>query len=230
MTNDILMILGASGIRGTMRDYTYQLSRAGLAIALPDTSANPNLNGGGTLGHKLASWRSLAQSYSQFTYLVFSDAFDVSFFGRSAIEIARRIPMARVLFAAEKNCYPDPAIAARIPDRGPWRFVNGGLAAGTPRAILEFCDRTERHPHYRPHGLDQELFNIMLTEDTAPFDIDDRTSLFYCLYGGYDELQFEQGAPVNTLYGTHPLFVHANGQWSAEAMFDRHRQSLAMKK
>jgi len=56
--------------------------------------------------------------------------------------------------------------------------------------------------------------------------IDSQTSLFFCLYGGYNELEFNQGIPINLLYETHPQFVHSNGGWPADAMMGRRQRSL----
>ena len=71
------------------------------------------------------------------------------------------------------------------------------------------------------------MLNEILAEGGSElFEIDWRTSLFYCLYCGYDELMFFQGQPINTQKKTTPLFCHANGGWNSEEMFRKYEESL----
>lgn len=217
--------MGASEVHGTMKEYLWQLEEAGIDTRIVDVSDRPNQNGGGNLGYRVKIFRQLAEQNSDYQFLVFSDAFDVTFYGTKAGVISK-IPTDHILHAAEKNCYPDPQVAHRIVHRTPWCFVNGGIAAGTPQSFLEWCAEAEKHHLFRPEQLDQQFLNEMVAERSMLCVIDDRTELFYCLFGGYDELDFERGMPVNTLLGTRPNFCHANGKWTADEMFARRERSL----
>jgi hypothetical protein len=90
----------------------------------------------------------------------------------------------------------------------------------------------ERHPAYNPGMLDQQFLNILVAEDQrdvsrAPLCLlDDRSTLFFNLYGGCEELEFEKGKPVNTLCGTRPLFIHASGQWPVAETMAKYERSL----
>lgn len=223
---DLIVIMGATEVHGTLPLYREQIFSAGIELKIIDCSDKPNINGGGNLGYRVALFRKYATEYSERKFIIFSDAFDVTFYGASAKEIMLRMPREGLLHAAEKNCYPDKAIAERIAG-GPWRFANGGLVAGSPKAYIEWCDFAESHPLYVPTMLDQQFLNILVAERSPFAKLDTLTRMFFCLYGGYDELQFENGKPVNALYGTRPLFVHANGKWTADEMFDRQKRSLA---
>lgn len=223
--NDLIVILSASGVRGTMREYLRQLARARIDFHVEDISGFPHLDTGGNLRQKVESLRNMAHRFSNYKRLVFSDAFDVTFYGTREDVIAT-IPDDYVLWAAEKNCYPDQAIAAHIPDSGPWRFANGGLLCGTPKSFIEWAHLAETHSAFNPAIVDQQFHNMMLAEKSPLCIIDSHTDLFFCLYGGYEELEFENGLPVNTLYGTHPQFIHANGKWDATEAFAKLERSL----
>lgn len=226
MAFDLLVVMGATEIHGTLSLYTDQLRSANIEHTVIDCSDKPNINGGGSLGYRVHLFRKYAEHYHYYKLIIFSDAFDVTFYGKSAEDVTSRIPTGHLLHAAEKNCYPNPAIAAHISGDSPWRFANGGVVAGTPAAYLDWCDRAERHQAYNPHMLDQEFLNILVAEGSDLAVLDTKTTLYFCLFGGYDELQFVNGEPANSLYETAPLFLHANGQWTAEEMFDRHTRSL----
>ena len=220
------MIAGASGELGTLPMYRKQFAAAGIPLCIADISDRPNTNGGGNLGYRVKVFRQYAAIYSDYRFIIFSDAFDVTFYG-SKDDVLDKIPTTHLLHAAEKNCYPDHNIAARIPGDHPYRFANGGIVAGTPDSYIRWCDEAERHPQYNPLMLDQEFLNILVSEQSHLGVIDCDTELFFCLYGGYENLEFYRGLPTNTLYETHPNFVHANGRWTAHEMFDRYERSLA---
>jgi hypothetical protein len=147
----------------------------------------------------------------------------VTFYGNKE-EVIGKIPTDCILHGAEKNCYPDPSMADRIEKRTPWCFANGGLAAGTPENFLMWCRDAEKNLRYRREMLDQEFLNILLAEGSLL--IDDTTDLFYCLFCGYDELEFDRGHPVNTLCETRPNFIHANGKWPAYEAWAKRERSL----
>jgi hypothetical protein len=220
--SDVLVIMGNSTeeLRGTMALYLSQLEAAGVdyhveRIPEPDS----------TIGSKLRLVRKLASQFSAYKFLVFTDAFDVQFFGSKEHVIAQ-IPLSGVLMGAEKNCHPPECKSLAIPDAGPWRFANGGLWCGTPKSILEWCDAIEEHPLYRAEKIDQGLYNELLAEGSDLARIDSHTRLFFCLYGGYDELDFASNLPINMRFATWPNFIHANGGWSTDVLHDRRRRRM----
>ena len=222
---DIVVAIGASQIHGTLPEYIRQLSRAGIEIYLINLQGSPWLHRGGHISEKIAKTRETIQRLSEYRYVVMSDGFDVTFYGTKDGLLAR-MPKEGVLQAAEKNYYPDSGLKDLIPDRGPWRFANGGLSAGSPEAYWKWCDAVLHHPRYEPHCLDQDFMNLLLSERSPWMTIDSNTELFFCLFGGYDELQFVNGEPLNTYHDTWPLFVHANGKWDASEAFHKYHESL----
>jgi hypothetical protein len=223
--NDLLVIMGASCVSGTMPLYLDQLKTAGIEYHVEDIAGvqQHELN----LGWKCRWVRQFGQRFSSYQRLVITDAWDVTFYGTRE-EVISKIPTTHVLWAAEKNCYPNPAIAEAIEKRTPWAFNNGGMLCGTPEQMIEWANTVERHPKYLPGYLDQEFHNMMLAEKNAKLcTIDDQTNLFFCLFCGYPELEFEKGIPVNTFCDTHPNFLHANGKWSSGEMFHKYERSLS---
>lgn len=221
----IIVITGASDLNhGTFPLYREQLSTAGIPLAVVDISDKPNLNGGGNLGYRVKKFREIASSFSHYERLVITDAFDMTFYGTKE-DVISKIPMDRLIHAGEKNCYPPEACSLPIPARGPWSYANGGAVAGTPACFFDWCTYTERHPLYNPDCLDQYFLNLQISEGVGCLP-DHRTELFFCLYGGYNELNFEHEMPVNRFYGTQPNFIHANGKWDTTEMFEKYRRNL----
>jgi hypothetical protein len=219
---DLLVIMcnSTGELRGTMPLYLTQLEEAGIhyhveSIPPPDS----------TIAFKLRVIRKVIPEHADYEFHIFTDAFDVQFLGQKE-HILKQIPRDGILLAAEKNCHPPECKALKIPDVGPWMYANGGLWAGTPESILNWCDEIEAHPLYRPDKIDQLLYNELLAEGSELARIDFKTTLFFCLYSGYPELDFASGMPINTRYCTFPSFIHANGCWSSKEMVEKYERSL----
>jgi len=223
---DLIVITAASGNYGTLPLYRDQLSRAQIDFYVDDISGKYIPPLGGNFAMKLESMRRLSQQFSTYQRIVFTDAFDVTFWG-DRDSLISKIPLDYVLWGAEKNCYPNHHLAEVIPNWCPARFANGGLLCGTPQSMLDWCDRAESHPLFHPNILDQQWLNQMLAENSPLVTCDHVSKIFFCLFGGYPELEFERGLPVNALYNTHPHFIHANGKWSADEMWRRYEESIA---
>jgi hypothetical protein len=219
---DLLVIMGATSEQGTMGQYLGQLADAGIETHV-ETIAD--FHTADMVGAYVEGLRRLADKFSDYGKIVLSDAFDVTFHGTKD-EVLSKIPDQGVLLAAERNCYPDLTLAAHMPGDTPWRFINGGLTAGTPKGFRDWADAIESSPDYHPKLCGQGLFNLLRYKGTLPAPIDERTELFYCLYLEQEELGFDHGLPVNTMYKTRPNFIHANGHWPTDAIWERRRISL----
>jgi hypothetical protein len=225
MASELIVVTAASCEKGTLPLYREQLAQAGIPFYLDDISSHYIPPLGGNFRIKIESMRRLSQQFLAYERIVFTDAFDVVFFGDKDSLLAK-IPTDRVLWGAEKNCYPDPAIAERIEQRPGARFANGGLLCGSPRAMIEWTHSAESHPWYHPDSLDQQWLNAMVAEKSPLAQCDFCSRIFFCLFGGYPELEFERGVPVNTMFQTHPQFVHANGHWDTTEMWRKWKESL----
>ena len=223
--NDLIVISAASCEKGFLSLYREQLAKAGIDFHLEDISGTVIPPLGGNSAIKTASMIDLSQRFSRYKKIVFTDAFDFLFFG-DRDELISKIPDDHVLWGAEKNCYPDASIAELIPDRGPHRFGNGGFLCGTPDAMIGWAEKLRSCDFYDGNVLDQQYLNIFLARDDEFVRIDWKTEIVFCLFGGYDELEFENGKPVNRMYNTRPSFIHANGGWDWKPMWERYTASL----
>lgn len=212
---DLIVVIPYTEVRGMMTTYLRQLEKAEIETSLVKLLDIPNGNAGGTHGYAISLMRKGCERFADYKAVIFSDAFDVLFYGTKQ-QVLDKIPQTFVLMAAERNCYPDPL---NISGDTPWKYVNCGLTAGTPLNILRWLQLQELHPEYDQNGLNQRFFNKRRQEGSELAFIDETTNLFYCLFGECGELEFQNEVPVNTLFGTMPNFIHANGKCGFAPMF-----------
>jgi len=213
---DLIVVLACSQENlGLMPLYRQQLSNASIPVHVEHFTDFTN-----TLEDQIIGQRRIIERLTC-RKVIFTDAFDVLFYGTKA-EVLAKIPNDKVLMGAERINWPpmNPPVTD-FPGNTLWRYSNGGLSAGTPQALLNWYDAIERHPQYPQWCKDfnQRLFNIMLYEQDSSTRLDERTELFYCLPNETDELQFVEGRPLNTICGTKPNFIHANNpvSWNISA-------------
>jgi hypothetical protein len=224
--NDLLVIMPCTQEHGLMPEYLRQLREAEIDVHIERLESIPNGNAGGTHAYALDLYRRCAQRFDNYRKLVFSDAFDVLFYGTKE-EVLGKIPFDHVLLAAERNCYPDQFLSSSIPGKTPWRFANGGLSCGTPESFLKWVEEIEKHPLYAPYGLNQRFYNLLLAMAPSPLvQLDETTELFYCMFLEAGELDFKNGFPVNQLCGTRPNFLHFNGKCFHPGVLARREASL----
>lgn len=227
--SDELIVLTASSLgpnhpeSGTLALYMGQLEAAGIDHeCAPLTSFPAN---GGSLSYKINGLRDRVVKNLHYDKLVFTDGHDMQYFGERE-ELIAKIPDEGVILGAERNCYPEPGIAHMIHTPRPFAFVNGGWLAGSPEVFMVWLDSIEKHSYYDPSTLDQAWLNRRLAERDDLVQIDYKTEIVYCTFGeegSIADLQWEDNIPVNTLYGTHPNFIHCNGHWNSEHIFARRK-------
>jgi hypothetical protein len=224
---DLLVIMGASREAGTMKTYREQLTRAGIDSHIWQVL---DWDESSYLGFQCRKFIELARQFIfEYRLLIFTDAWDVTFFGKKD-DVIRKIPLDRVLWGAERNCFPDQSLAAKMPGDTAWKFVNGGMMAGTPENVIEFFTQVSAQPGYNPNLLNQGFFNTLKYNHSPLIHTDDRTKLFYCLYGEKNELRFDSnGNPQNSSFDTQPNFIHANGNWPTASIWSRREQAMTKK-
>lgn len=222
---DILVVTVCTTVRGYLPIYMRQLSGAGIEVSVNIVNDIENINAGGTTRWTMNTIREMCDKYGDYRRIIFTDAFDVMFFG-TADQVISKVPDTGVLLGAERNCYPDPSLASAIPGETPWRFCNGGLLAGTPSEFHKWTRSLESQDYYDAMGLNQGVYNRSLARGDGIVKIDSRTDLFYCLFLETGEFVFDNGYPLNTLCGTRPNFVHGNGKWPMDWILEAQIQSL----
>jgi hypothetical protein len=221
---DLLVVMACTKSHGTMEKYLGQLHVAGI-----DTRVEPisDIRSADTLGGQVEGQTRLAKQFSHYRHLIFSDAWDMTFYGTKE-DVIKKIPHNRVLQAAERGSYPDKTLEPHMRGETAWKFVNGGFLAGTPETIIRWFLALQQHPIYHPKLCNQTLFNLLRFIGSPLISIDERTELVYCLADERNELQFDQGMPVNTVLGTHPNFLHACGKFPMKGIMARRDKSLGI--
>jgi hypothetical protein len=220
---DLIVIMGSSCERGFQSQYISQLMAAGIDVyveTLRDMPNSPTGRSGGTLGYQVLVQRKLIELFSDYEKVIITDAWDVLFYG-SKEDVIKKIPDDHILLAAERHCWPDGHLALSFKGVTPWRYVNGGMSTGTSINFSKWLDALERHPRYNANEINQKIFNCLLLDGDPLIHIDEQTELFYCAFGEHGELDFESGLPVNTVLGTHPNFVHFNGETDPRPILER---------
>ena len=173
---------------------------------------------------KLRGARAHVASLPPRTLVLFADAYDV-LYGASGAALRRRfdelrVPAERVLFMAEKGCWPDWDMAFgrdfclhRYPrSRTPYRFVNSGVWMG--RAEAAYALLTELQA-FTPGLDDQHVTGHMFIDRPEAFALDYNSTLFQSLQGdGVGSpavVQWKRGAVRNQATGSSPLVMHFNG-------------------
>lgn len=226
-----IVLMAASRENKLMGKYLQQLREADIphhVDYLPLTTPSVGL------GECLRVFRDLARRFSSYDRLIITDAWDVLCYGGRE-EVARTLSILPpgVIFASERNCYPEGELASVIDARYvidfPWRYVNGGMLTSSPSSLLSWCDEVERHPAYDAGMIGQQWLNRRLAEGSPLAMIDYQTRLFYCMFREHESpwLRNNNGKPWNQLTGTFPPFIHHNGSYNWEpflAMMEREQE------
>lgn len=213
-----IVLMAASRPNKLMTKYLAQLEKGNISYNVDYLNITTPSVG---LGYCLETFRQLARRFSSYDRLIITDAWDVLCYGTRE-EIAQTLSTLSpsVLFASERNCYPEPHLAAKIdsyhvlPPRYPWRYVNGGALTASPQSLLSWCDEVERHPAYDSEMIGQQWLNRRRAEGNPLIGIDWATHLFYCMFLEHvspELVRHETGLPYNKLTGTSPRFIHFNG-------------------
>lgn len=175
---------------------------------------NQNGHNDGKLGNCVRNWKEYAQEHIGVDRLILTDAWDVlAVNDRKWIEERLAELPADVVFASERNCWPEPALAQMIQAQSPWKFANGGMLTASPKSLIRWCDSVVKHQEYAPNEYTQQWLNRRLADGTFPVYLDRGTRLFYCMILENGELKMKDGRLWNSVLDSHPSFVHFNGNW-----------------
>lgn len=142
-------------------------------------------------------------------------------------------PAGSVLFAAERNCWPDADVAASYPlchafPGSPYRFLNSGGYIGSVSALKRMLVGLDTLPSAVD---DQRFFTHLYLSGTAGIVLDTGSLVFFCLAFGTQDAQQDEvvdGVCVwrNSATNSTPLVWHGNG-YSVKFLFETIYFSLA---
>lgn len=113
----------------------------------------------------------------------------------------------RIIFAAERNCYPDNNLNKFYPQsKTPYRFLNSGCYIGYAEDLKRVFDKLS----WQNEHSDQLTISRYLFEHPDEIELDHRCEFFHCLY--ISELDLSYGETIkNEITGSEPFIIHGNG-------------------
>ena len=144
--------------------------------------------------------------------MVFVDAYDVLALADEREILEKfRASGARIIFTAEKTCYPDPELAERFPPSPtPFRFLNSGGAIGHVSDIRAMIGAVG----FQTTDDDQRAITRYFLDHPGTVVLDTQCAFFLPLFAVDDaELAVDPGEGRVLLHATgqRPCFLHGNG-------------------
>lgn len=157
-------------------------------------------------------------------WMIFCDAFDVVFAAppERTIEVSRQTYGERIVWNAERNCFPDASLADKHPESPTsFRYLNSGFAVG-PVAdflkILQWMDADNLPVDHQDeegrwvHPNDQDFFMRAFVFSGVDMALDTSGRVCAALCGvEVGELEIKGNRITNRETGTNPLAFHFNG-------------------
>lgn len=199
----VLVAMAANKPGGYQPIFLRQLREAGVPYM---SEYLPNF----TWAKRLEWMKLIAQSRSS-THIVFTDAWDMLFFGtKEGLEEEADWMIEPILFGAEKNCFPTPGLAPLYPDYPhPWKYLNAGCFMVRREWLADFLAQFDLS------GVkdDQEFWTHRFLYDNIG-DLDYECRLVQNLFMWEKGELVGHTRPYNTITDTFPIFIHANGKSS----------------
>jgi hypothetical protein len=150
--------------------------------------------------------------------VLFCDGYDVVFADDIQTILERykqfNIP---VLFAAEKNCWPNISMASFFDAETPYKYPNSGLYIGTAAALSKLFE-----PTITDASDDQLYVQIQILKNPQLVQLDTENYIFQCLAGAEAAVSIKSnGQLYNTETNCCPCILHGNGGGETKTTFDR---------
>lgn len=200
-----IVVCGVTERAGLLDELESGLAAADLSIYIDTVAPMPEGPNSMTMRRKIGFVRQMAEMFWDHDRIVVSDGWDVLFFG-----LPPNLPE-QVIVSAESNCYPDSELSPMFMLPGPWKFVNAGLMSGSPKSLIEWCERVEEVGFL--DQLDQGWLNKCLAYGWMNITVDWRTRFFYTVSANEsDWLARDYEGPLNLVHRTRPCFFHFSGK------------------
>lgn len=160
----------------------------------------------GNYNTKLVELRNCLETLKRnYDWVLHLDAFDSLMIRPLEDIFAQRLP-GRMLWSAERNCYPCPELADKYPAcNTSYKYLNGGCWLAPMTVALETMRTLKQHGGM---NCDQICWSNAYLSG-APITLDNTCKVFMCLWGhGENELDAEGR---NTETGERPCILHGNG-------------------
>ena len=124
----------------------------------------------------------------------------------------------KILFGAEKTCWPDRSLASAYPaSPTPWKYLNSGQFLGYAKDLLDLME----------DGIDdadddQLYYTQKFLEGKHGIGLDYTCDIFQCLASSYDDVVADHGYSelINKFTSTWPSVAHGNGNIDSKYYFN----------
>lgn len=211
---DVIVVSYATHRAGLLDEYEAQLAAAGIDFHLETVELQDGINSV-TARWKFEFMRRMCERFAEYESIVFSDAWDVLFFG-SKESLLSTFPEV-IVVSAERNCWPEPELKDKIWGAWPWRYANAGLIAGSTRKIASVSANVLRFASDLDI-LEQAWMNRRLSKSMEFPLLDRTTGIFYTVSDGENSplSRLSDGRIWNGLCNTFPQFFHFSGKCPTE--------------
>lgn len=157
-----------------------------------------------------------------YKYAIYSDGAD-TFFVK-----AFQPPAGKIIYSAEKACYPIESMAPLFPQtKSPWKYLNGGNYCGEIKLLIEFFDKYGLNKYKGDINGQKEQSESFLKAklDEFPIELDDQCKYFQSIAfedPGDFYLDEDGKGIVNNITGSIPCVYHGNGRTDMTPIYKRY--------
>lgn len=123
-------------------------------------------------------------------------------------------PTDHILYSTEKALYPETAPKYNQDVESQWKYLNGGGYCGPLQLMIEFMEKFEllKHKGDANGQLEQHIAYLKAVKAGFPIKLDYLCETFQTTAFAHEgELELKDGLIVNTITGSTPAIIHANG-------------------
>ena len=183
--------------------------------------------GGGQKINLLKEYLNRDEELNDDDLVLFVDGYDVMFTGPIEFFLERYKEFdCKVLFAAERSCWPDEGLASSYPEvEWPYKYLNSGTFIGTASELKRITEE-----HIEDTADDQLYYAKKFLSNEYDMKLDYRCKIFQTTEGCWNDMKYVienkdaglgLGDMTNTLFQTKPCVVHGNGSPKAKVFFNR---------
>lgn len=161
-------------------------------------------------GTKIILLREYLQTLEGYTHFIFTDAYDTLFLEPvSSLEYKYSLHYRdKIVFSAEKNCYPDHWLAPFYPPHlSEWKYLNSGNYIAP---IKKYLDMLANFPVVFADDDQRYFTDIFLTSDRISLDYP--CILFQSIAFAGDDFEWKHNALRNKKTSQYPSVAHGNGK------------------
>jgi hypothetical protein len=143
------------------------------------------------------------------TLLLFSDSYDVINLSREKeiIEKYNNLSKNKILFSAEKYCWPDVSLDKYYPEtKSKYKYLNSGGFIGIAYEILKLIKM-----EINDNDDDQLYFTKKFLFDNKNIKLDYNCEIFQTLNGSISDIYIYKNRIINKIHSSIPSLIHGNG-------------------